>query len=216
MLQVAGFSFVGSGENVGMGFIRLKPWEERKFTAPEFIQNMNGAFYGIKEAQIFVVNLPTVQGLGQFGGFDMWLQDRSGAGYEQLTQARNILLGKAAQKPEALVGVRPNGLENAPQLQLHHHPADAGPGVRQRLLLRGPHQARHDAGRWPVPHGPGVAEELLQPVQPDHQCRWHQRDDPAQHGGQVRMGVGIAIAEPLQRLLGDQHRRFAGPGHQFG
>ena len=68
---------------------------------------------------IFVVNLPTVQGLGQFGGFDMWLQDRSGAGYEQLTQARNILLGKAAQKPEALVGVRPNGLENAPQLQLH-------------------------------------------------------------------------------------------------
>ncbi|KAG0783272.1 hypothetical protein G6F22_008749 [Rhizopus arrhizus] len=49
----------------------------------------------------------------------MWLQDRSGAGYEQLTQARNILLGKAAQKPEALVGVRPNGLENAPQLQLH-------------------------------------------------------------------------------------------------
>ena len=66
-----------------------------------------------------LVNLPTVQGLGQFGGFDMWLQDRSGAGYEQLTQARNILLGKAAQKPEALVGVRPNGLENAPQLQLH-------------------------------------------------------------------------------------------------
>ncbi|MBD3827429.1 efflux RND transporter permease subunit, partial [Stenotrophomonas sp.] len=119
MLQVAGFSFVGSGENVGMGFIRLKPWDERKVTVPEFIQNMNGAFYGIKEAQIFVVNLPTVQGLGQFGGFDMWLQDRGGAGYEQLTQARNILLGKAAQESDLLTGVRPNGLENAPQLQLH-------------------------------------------------------------------------------------------------
>ncbi len=59
---------------------------------------MNGAFYGIKEA-VFV-NLPTVQGLGQFGGFDMWLQDRSGAGYEQLTQAH--LLGQAAQKPDHL------------------------------------------------------------------------------------------------------------------
>jgi len=117
MLQVAGFSFVGSGENVGMGFIRLKPWEERKFTAPEFIQNMNGAFYGIKEAQIFVVNLPTVQGLGQFGGFDMWLQDRSGAGEAALLAARNTLLGKAAQD-KTLVGVRPNTLENAPQLQL--------------------------------------------------------------------------------------------------
>jgi len=119
MLQVAGFSFVGSGENVGMGFIRLKPWADRDITVPEFINNMNGAFFGIKEAQIFVVNLPTVQGLGQFGGFDMWLQDRGGVGYEQLTQARNILLGKAAQESDLLTGVRPNGLENAPQLQLH-------------------------------------------------------------------------------------------------
>ncbi|MFN4160670.1 MAG: efflux RND transporter permease subunit, partial [Stenotrophomonas sp.] len=119
MLQVAGFSFVGSGENVGMGFIRLKPWADRDITVPEFINNMNGAFYGIKEAQIFVVNLPTVQGLGQFGGFDMWLQDRGGVGYDQLTQARNILLGKAAQESDLLTGVRPNGLENAPQLQLH-------------------------------------------------------------------------------------------------
>ncbi|MCW4455443.1 multidrug efflux RND transporter permease subunit [Flavobacterium sp. MXW15] len=119
MMQVAGFSFLGSGENVGMGFIRLKPWDERKVTVPEFIQQMNGAFYGIKEAGIFVVNLPTVQGLGQFGGFDMWLQDRGGAGYEQLTQARNVLLGKAGERSDLLTGVRPNGLENAPQLQLH-------------------------------------------------------------------------------------------------
>ncbi|MBO9718351.1 MAG: multidrug efflux RND transporter permease subunit [Pseudoxanthomonas sp.] len=117
MLQVAGFSFVGQGENVGMAFIRLKPWEDRKLTAPEFIQQANGALYGIKEATIFVVNLPTVQGLGQFGGFDMWLQDRTGQGQAALTQARNILLGQAAQNP-ALVGVRPNGLEDAPQLQL--------------------------------------------------------------------------------------------------
>jgi multidrug efflux pump len=117
MLQVAGFSFVGQGENVGMAFIRLKPWDERKLTAPEFIQQANGALFGIKEATIFVVNLPTVQGLGQFGGFDMWLQDRTGQGQAALTQARNILLGQAAQNP-ALVGVRPNGLEDAPQLQL--------------------------------------------------------------------------------------------------
>ncbi|HEY9254103.1 MAG TPA: multidrug efflux RND transporter permease subunit [Stenotrophomonas sp.] len=119
MLQVAGFSFLGSGENVGMGFIRLKPWGDRKATATELIQQLNGAFYGIKGAQIFVVNLPTVNGLGQFGGFDMWLQDRSGAGQEALTNARNILLGQAAQRQDTLVGVRPNGLENSPQLQLH-------------------------------------------------------------------------------------------------
>ncbi|MGV8958813.1 MAG: multidrug efflux RND transporter permease subunit [Stenotrophomonas sp.] len=118
MLQIAGFSFMGSGENVGMGFIRLKSWDERKITVPEFIKKMNGAFYGIKEAGVFVVNLPTVQGLGQFGGFDMWLQDRGGAGYAQLIQARNTLMGKAAEQSNLLTGVRPNGLEDAPQLKL--------------------------------------------------------------------------------------------------
>ena len=117
MMQVAGFSFVGQGENVGMAFIALKPWDERKATAPEFIQQANGALFGIKEATIFVVNLPTVQGLGAFGGFDMWLQDRSGQGQAALTQARNQLLGAAGQNP-ALVGVRPNSLEDAPQLKL--------------------------------------------------------------------------------------------------
>ena len=118
MMQVSGFSFVGMGENVGMGFIKLKPWDERDVVATEFIQNANGALSTIKEAQIFVINLPTVQGLGQFGGFDMWLQDRSGAGNQALVEARNTLLGAAAQNP-VLTGVRPNGLENAPQLQLH-------------------------------------------------------------------------------------------------
>jgi len=118
MMQVTGFSFIGSGENVGMAFIRLKDWDARKETAPEFIQKMNGkAFVGIKDAQVFFVNLPTVQGLGQFGGFDMWLQDRAGAGQDALMEARNTLIG-AASADKSLVGVRPNTLENSPQLQL--------------------------------------------------------------------------------------------------
>ncbi len=118
MMQVTGFSFVGSGENVGMAFIRLKDWDAREETAPEFIQKMNGkAFVGIKDAQVFFVNLPTVQGLGQFGGFDMWLQDRAGAGQDALMEARNTLIG-AASADKSLVGVRPNTLENSPQLQL--------------------------------------------------------------------------------------------------
>lgn len=118
MMEVTGFSFVGQGENVGMAFIKLKDWSERKVDAATFIQNANGALFGIKEAGIFVVNLPTVNGLGQFGGFDMYLQDRTGQGQAALTEARNILLGKAAQNPN-LTGVRPNSLEDAPQLKLN-------------------------------------------------------------------------------------------------
>ena len=117
VLQVAGFSFIGSGENAGMAFIKLKDWSERKGTAADFIQRANGELFQIRDARIFVVNIPTVQGLGQFGGFDMYLQDRSGAGRDALTQARNTLLGKASQDP-VLTGVRPNTLEDAPQLHL--------------------------------------------------------------------------------------------------
>ncbi|MGA0587239.1 multidrug efflux RND transporter permease subunit [Dyella sp. KRB-257] len=144
VFQITGFSFLGLGENVGMNFIRLKPWGERGWrddqqaqkaayekrvqagqaekvdpgvTAEKFILRANKAMAAIHDAQIFVVNLPTVQGLGQFGGFDMFLQDRAGAGRDALTQARNILLAKASQDPK-LMAVRPNTLEEAPQLQL--------------------------------------------------------------------------------------------------
>jgi multidrug efflux pump len=117
MFQVAGFSFIGQGENVGMVFVKLKPWDERKITASDFIQQANMALFPIRDAQIFVVNLPTVNGLGQFGGFDMYLQDRSGQGRDALMQAMGTLLGKANQNP-ALAGVRPNSLEPSPQLKL--------------------------------------------------------------------------------------------------
>ncbi|MDH5831089.1 multidrug efflux RND transporter permease subunit [Luteimonas sp. M1R5S18] len=118
MMQIAGFSFVGQGENVGMAFVRLKHWDERDVTVPEFIQQANGALQGVRDASIFVVNLPTIQGLGQFGGFDMYLQDRASLGREALGQARDTLLGAAAQRGDVLSGVRPNTLADSPQLQL--------------------------------------------------------------------------------------------------
>jgi multidrug efflux pump len=117
VFQISGFSFVGQGENTGMAFIRLKDWDARDVTAAQFIQQSNMKLHAIRDAQIFVVNLPTIRGLSQFGGIDMYLQARAGQSRDELTQARNILLGKAAQSP-ALVGVRPNTLESAPQLDL--------------------------------------------------------------------------------------------------
>ena len=119
VLQVSGFSFIGQADNVGMAFIRLKPWKDRKTDAMTFIQQANGAlFMGLKDAQAFVVNLPTIQGLGAFGGFDMYLQDRSGAGHDALVAAQNQLLGKAGEMKDVLQGVRPNGLQDSPQLKI--------------------------------------------------------------------------------------------------
>ncbi|MBS0515754.1 MAG: multidrug efflux RND transporter permease subunit [Proteobacteria bacterium] len=119
VIAVSGFSFVGNGENTGMAFIRLKPWSERKNTAAETIRQLNGALStGFRDAQAFVVNLPTIRGLGQFGGFDMYLQDRAGAGYAALLEAQNTLLGKAGERKDLLTGVRPNGLPPTTQLAM--------------------------------------------------------------------------------------------------
>ena len=119
VVAVSGFSFLGQGENVGLAFFRFKPWKDRSANATEIIGQLNGAiFVGIKDAQAFVVNLPTIIGLGQFGGFDLFLQDRSGAGHQALIAARNVLLGNAAQETSVLTGVRPNGLEDTPQLSM--------------------------------------------------------------------------------------------------
>jgi multidrug efflux pump len=100
-----------------MAFVRLKPWGQRNDTAADFIQRANKSLHGIRDAQIFVVNLPTVAGLSQFGGFDMYLQDRSGAGRAALADARNALLGAATKNP-AMTGVRPNTLADSAQLRL--------------------------------------------------------------------------------------------------
>jgi multidrug efflux pump len=121
VLDVAGFSFVGQGENVGLGFLRLKPWSERTKPSEQIgavIQQANIALQAIQGARIFVVNMPTVRGLGRFGGFDFRLEDRAGVGHAKLLKARNVLLGAAAKNP-VLAGVRPNQLEDAPQVHLH-------------------------------------------------------------------------------------------------
>ena len=113
MYQISGFSFVGQSESAGMAFIKLKDWSERKITADELIMQANGVLHGIRDAQIFVVNLPTIRGLSQFGGIDMYLQARAGQTHGELMQAMGMVLGKSQGNP-ALLGTRPNSLPDAP------------------------------------------------------------------------------------------------------
>ncbi|MCR3909834.1 efflux RND transporter permease subunit [Aeromonas hydrophila] len=120
VLTVAGFSFAGSGQNTGMAFIKLKDWSERKSpdrSADAIIGRAMGYLSNIKEAQVFAFNLPPIPELGTANGFDFFLQDRAGVGHDKLMAARNQLLGMAAQDPN-LVRVRPNGMEDTPQLDI--------------------------------------------------------------------------------------------------
>ena len=120
VLTVAGFSFAGTGQNMGIAFVQLKDWSERKNpeqSVKAVIGRAMGSFLQIKEAMVFAFNLPAITALGNSIGFDFFLQDRAGLGHEKLIEARNQLLGMAAQNPN-LVRVRPNGMEDAPQYNL--------------------------------------------------------------------------------------------------
>jgi multidrug efflux pump len=120
MVSVIGFSFFGRGQNAALAFVALKDWDERHETehqAKGIIQRANMTLFAIKQAFIFAVNPPAIPELAALGGFDFQLQDRAGLGRARLLDARNQLLGMAAQNPN-LAGVRPEGQEPAPQLYL--------------------------------------------------------------------------------------------------
>ncbi|HKF96860.1 MAG TPA: efflux RND transporter permease subunit, partial [Steroidobacteraceae bacterium] len=116
---IVGSSFTGTGENAGRAFVHLKTWDRRPDTAAQFIAWANATLSReIRDARVYVLNLPTVRGLGFFGGFDFFLEDRGGLGREVLTSAQETLLAKAAADKRTLSGVRANLLPPAPQLQL--------------------------------------------------------------------------------------------------
>ncbi|MDP5255157.1 MULTISPECIES: efflux RND transporter permease subunit [unclassified Vibrio] len=120
VFTVAGFSFAGEGQNMGMAFVRLKDWSLRtdpSLSANAVIARSYPAFAQIKGAQIFSFNLPAIRGLGTASGFEAYLVDTNNAGHQALIQARNQLLGMAAQDP-ILTGVRPNGMEDTPQFHI--------------------------------------------------------------------------------------------------
>ena len=120
VVGVAGFSFFGRGQNMGIAFVKLKSWDERRAESSSsiaLVQKANMTFFRIKQAMIFAINPPPIPELAAVGGFDFRLQDRGGVGREKLLEARNMVLGMASQS-SMLGGVRPEGQEAGPQLLL--------------------------------------------------------------------------------------------------
>ncbi len=120
VFSVAGFSFAGRGQNMGLAFVKLTDWDER--TRPDqsvdaIIGRAWGALSQIKDAQVYTFNLPAIPSLGTASGFDAYLVDRGNQGHEALLNARNQLLGMAAQNGD-LTSVRPNGMEDSPQFRI--------------------------------------------------------------------------------------------------
>ena len=120
MMAVVGFNFAGRGQNSAMAFIDLKDWSERTHADQKVDRIAARAmqrFASMREARVFAFQPPPVTELGNANGFDFEIIDRSGVGHAKLLEARNMLLGMAAQDP-TLTAVRPNGLEDTAQYKV--------------------------------------------------------------------------------------------------
>ena len=120
VFQVAGFSLAGGGQNMGLGFVKLKDWADRTAagTDPQTVAlKANIALSQYKDAQIIFFAPPAIPELGIADGFDMYIEDRGGQGHQKLMEVRNQFLGMANQDPRLRL-VRPNGMEDTPQYKL--------------------------------------------------------------------------------------------------
>ncbi|MEW6117208.1 MAG: efflux RND transporter permease subunit [Nitrospirota bacterium] len=128
IITVAGFSFAGRGQNMGLAFVKLRDWKLRTsadLKAPAVAGRAMMAFSHIRDGLAFAFSPPAVVELGQANGFDFQLQDRGGLGHEKLMEARNQLLGMAMKNPK-LIAVRPNGQDDSPQFKLDIDDVRAG------------------------------------------------------------------------------------------
>ncbi|AOJ33210.1 efflux RND transporter permease subunit [Burkholderia metallica] len=120
VFTVNGFSFAGRGQNAGLVFVKLKPYEQRQ-RADQKVQALIGRTFAhysqYKDAMVIPFNPPSIPELGTAAGFDFELTDNAGLGHEALMAARGQLLGMAAKDP-ALALVRPNGLNDTPQYKV--------------------------------------------------------------------------------------------------
>ncbi|WP_281825840.1 efflux RND transporter permease subunit [Jannaschia rubra] len=117
---VVGFSFGGQGQNQALVFVKLKDWAERTDPGQD-VQALAGRAFGalsqIRDATVFPIVPPAVIELGNASGFDFYLQARGGQSHQELLDARNQMLGMAAQS-DLIASARPSGLEDAAQFNL--------------------------------------------------------------------------------------------------
>ncbi|MFQ1017226.1 efflux RND transporter permease subunit [Gilliamella sp. Occ3-1] len=121
IFTVAGFSMVGRGQNMGLGFVRLKNWEQRK-RADQKVNALVASGWGfastITEGRVIVTNLPAVPALGMANGFSYVLKDTASYGHDALVGAFFQMLGQASHHPK-LQQVRPGSMLDVPQYKIN-------------------------------------------------------------------------------------------------
>jgi len=118
IFSLVGLNFLGGGglkSSAATMFFPLKPWDERDQTAKQIVGETYMKTAGIKEGLPLAFSPPAIQGLGQTGGFEFYLQNKGDGGVRRLAQMLPVLLAEANKQPE-LQGVKTLWQANSPQL----------------------------------------------------------------------------------------------------
>jgi hydrophobic/amphiphilic exporter-1 (mainly G- bacteria), HAE1 family len=119
VFSVAGFSFAGSAPNQGLIFAKLKEFDQRpgdEHRLPAILARLRGQLFGIQNAFVIPFAPPSIQGLGQFGGFTFEVLDQGGAtNIQNLAGATFGIIG-AAQQSQRVTGLFSSFTANDPQL----------------------------------------------------------------------------------------------------
>ena len=119
-MVISGIGFSGRSQNNAMIFVKLKDWALRNgadMKSDAVARRAMGKFATMRNAMVFAFPPPAVVELGNARGVDFQLLDRGGLGHTALMNARNQLLGMAANDSR-LASVRPNGMEDVPEFRV--------------------------------------------------------------------------------------------------
>lgn len=107
-LRIVGQNFTaGAGSAYSMVIVKLYPWDQRDLSVDDVIGQLFAKTSGIREASIFFISPPTIQGFGQSGGFEFQLQDKGGHTTAEFFKVNNEFLAKLAERPEIQYATTP-------------------------------------------------------------------------------------------------------------
>ncbi|MBW1655459.1 efflux RND transporter permease subunit [Flavobacterium quisquiliarum] len=107
-LRIVGQNFTaGAGSAYSMVIVKLYPWDQRDLSVDDVIGQLFAKTSGIREASIFFISPPTIQGFGQSGGFEFQLQDKGGHTTAEFFKVNNEFLAKLSERPEIQYATTP-------------------------------------------------------------------------------------------------------------
>jgi hydrophobe/amphiphile efflux-1 (HAE1) family protein len=116
---INGFDLIGGGNksNAATMFLPMVPWDQRTQTSPQLAQQVMGAGFALRDGIAFAFVPPAIQGLGQSGGYEVYVQSRLDADPQRLAQVTQRFIGALNQHPK-LAGNNTFFRPTVPQLRV--------------------------------------------------------------------------------------------------